>query len=151
MNRTASLSWFEKELTQLQESAHVRLFIHVTREDVKPENPNDIILTKPDVSSNNTTPIDIEKSPTGIESNVINPQLLLGNTHKGRPDISTYISMFVDCCSPSDRVGIGACGPVDMVDSVTRAVSRGVYDDGPSITVYTEVSVYKKNNWACKI
>ncbi|QKX56546.1 uncharacterized protein TRUGW13939_03651 [Talaromyces rugulosus] len=134
-----SLNWFEKELAQLQESPHVRLFIHVTRADAKSEHPKDVqdvVLTKTEVSNNNSnTPVDIEKSSIGIDSNALS----FTNVQRGRPDISKYVSGFIDSCSPEDRVGIGACGPVDMVDSVQKShYSRGAYDDGLSITVYTE-------------
>ncbi|CRG85705.1 putative ferric reductase transmembrane component [Talaromyces islandicus] len=138
----ASLSWFERELAQLQESSHVRVFIHITQEDAHPESPQDILLTKLDVgintnNLNNTGSTDIEKTSAEPDPNIINSQLF-SSTHKGRPDVLKYISSFVDGCSPEDRVGVGACGPVSMVDSVMLGATRGAYDDGPSITVHTE-------------
>lgn len=62
------------------------------------------------------------------------------NIHQGRPNISELIEATISGTDPKDRIAVGVCGPGDLVDRTREGVSRDVYDNGPSITLYSEVS-----------
>jgi hypothetical protein len=59
---------------------------------------------------------------------------------EGRPDISNLIGTATASADPNDRIIVGSCGPLKMVDQTRNAVSESMCEDGPSITLYTEVS-----------
>lgn len=61
---------------------------------------------------------------------------------KGRPDIARHMADCFSQCRPEDRVGIGACGPSDMLEATRNILAKGIYDGGPSITLHTEVRLY---------
>lgn len=68
----------------------------------------------------------------------------------GRPSIEDHVTTCVESCKPTDRIGVGACGPVELVASTRKAVAQRIYDNGPSMTLYTEVSYFlhdKFVNW----
>lgn len=59
---------------------------------------------------------------------------------KGRPDIRLLISDCISGCGSEERVGIGGCGPIGMIDTL-RQVVRERQISGPSVTLHTEVSL----------
>ncbi|BAE61942.1 unnamed protein product [Aspergillus oryzae RIB40] len=56
---------------------------------------------------------------------------------KGRPDIRLLISDCISGCGSEERVGIGGCGPIGMIDTL-RQVVRERQISGPSVTLHTE-------------
>lgn len=134
--RTESLGWFGKELQQLQASPCINLFIHVSREEVVSE----------DCSSLDSAPItaDVEKGKdqTGGQAIPLSIQL------KGRPDIANLLASCISQCSLESRIGVGACGPVQMIQATRDAIYQSTYDNGPSITLHTEVSIFSHLNIA---
>lgn len=134
--RTESLNWFEKELQQLQASPCVNLFIHVSREEV----------VSVDCSSLDSAPIttDVEKGKdeTGGQAIPLSVQL------KGRPDIANMLASCISQCSLESRIGVGACGPVQMIKTTRDAIYQSTYDNGPPIALHTEVSIFFLSNIA---
>lgn len=59
---------------------------------------------------------------------------------KGRPDITHLVTDCVSRCSLEERIGVGACGPFNLIESTRAAVSQKDFDKGPSITFHSEVS-----------
>lgn len=145
-----SLEWFAQELKQLQSHQQVNVLVHITRptditglssptttgslsekgslnEDVAPVEPS---LT---VTAN-----DLEKS--ALQNFAAKPPSV-NETRPGRPDIGNLIKVAATSCGNSDdRVIVGACGPSDLMHTIRNAVNNDIRDDGPSITLYTEVS-----------
>lgn len=62
------------------------------------------------------------------------------DSRKGRPDISNLIGAVTASADPNDHIMVGACGPMKMVGQTRNAVSDSMCEDGPSISLYTEVS-----------
>lgn len=62
--------------------------------------------------------------------------------HKGRPDLADVIANSIVHADTRDRIAVGVCGPSDLVDRTRDVVRRDVYDNGPSITLYSEVRLY---------
>ena len=56
-----------------------------------------------------------------------------------RPDIRLLISDYISSCSSDERVGIGGCGPIEMIDALRQVVLEREIS-GPSVTLHTEVS-----------
>lgn len=145
-----SLEWFAQELKQLQSHPEVKVLIHITRpteiiglsppaitgsfskknslnEDVAPVTPS------PAVSAN-----DLEK--TALEMFAAKPPSV-NETRPGRPDIGNLIGAAATSGGKSDdRIIVGACGPSDLTSTIRHSVNNDIRDDGPSITLYTEVS-----------
>lgn len=125
----------------------MRTFIYVTRDNhassgAKPAITSEIAQTTDtgkDISSvsSNSDPVDVEKGPL---NSAMTPTLPATKIRKGRPDILSLVPSCIANCSVGDRVGIGACGPAEMLDATRKAVARGMHGDGPSITLHTEVS-----------
>lgn len=65
----------------------------------------------------------------------------LANIQKGRPDVFNLVTSCISQCGSESRVGIGACGPTQMIQMTRNAVSQETYDAGPSITLHAEVSI----------
>jgi hypothetical protein len=126
------LNWFEKELQQLQASPCVNLFIHVSRDEVVSE----------DCSSLDSAPVtaDVEKGKEETGGQAIP----LSARRKGRPDIANLLASCISQCSLESRIGVGACGPIQMIETTRDAISQSMYDNGPSITFHTEVSTFSR-------
>ncbi|KAJ5924415.1 hypothetical protein N7466_008602 [Penicillium verhagenii] len=121
---SSSLKWFQDEVGKLQDSPLVNLFVHISQDD----------LTSHD-SSRGTSPVgsDMEKGKDAMRS-LENPSCI----RKGRPDISEFVASGIACCPLQYKVGIGACGPMKILEATRRAASQKVFDDGPSITLHIE-------------
>lgn len=63
---------------------------------------------------------------------------------RGRPNIGHLMSAAISHSSASlgniGHVMVGACGPKELIDTTRQAVLHEKHDDGPSMTLYTEVS-----------
>ncbi|KAJ5812229.1 hypothetical protein N7474_008530 [Penicillium riverlandense] len=121
-----TLEWFEDELRQLEMSPIVNLAIHVTRGS-SASSPKFL----PNFDSG-----DLEKGAsksTGEGSSIKSIDI-----REGRPDISHLIGTATASAHPNDRIVVGACGPVKMIDQTRNAVSESMCEDGPSIILYTE-------------
>lgn len=82
---------------------------------------------------------DLEKG--GFENTSVQTSSLLNEVRPGRPDIGNLIAAAASSAGkPDDRIIVGACGPEGLIDATQRAIVRGLHDDGPSITLYTEAS-----------
>lgn len=59
----------------------------------------------------------------------------------GRPHIGNLIAAAAAGSGKSDdRIIVGACGPSELMSITRKAVNNELLNDGPSITLYTEVS-----------
>ncbi|GIJ92140.1 hypothetical protein Asppvi_011116 [Aspergillus pseudoviridinutans] len=127
VKHSESLNWFERELQQLQESPCVNLFIHVSRDDV----------TSEDCSRLNSALVagDVEKGKEEANGRSIP----LSDRRKGRPDTANLLAGCISQCSLESRIGVGACGPIQMIEAIRDAIYQSTYDNGPSIALYTEV------------
>ncbi|KAJ5670752.1 uncharacterized protein N7477_006115 [Penicillium maclennaniae] len=147
VRHAASLKWFEKELQQLQDCPWINLLIHVTRDDA----PSD------ELSSSGSIPVagKSEKGPLAVENIDRGAPVIAdiekakgemtGQTsisvsviRKGRPDIASLIADCLSQCSLGDRVGVGACGPMKIIESTREVTSRSVFDGWPLIDFYSE-------------
>lgn len=61
---------------------------------------------------------------------------------KGRPDIANLLASCFSQCSLESKIGVGACGPIQMIEAARDAIYQSTYDNGPSITLHTEVSTF---------
>lgn len=78
----------------------------------------------------------MEKGKEGTTGKTIQ----LPDVNKGRPDVLKLVAGCISQCSLESRIGVGACGPTQMIKMTRKAVSQETYDTGPSITLHTEVS-----------
>ncbi|KAF4182982.1 hypothetical protein CNMCM7927_009359 [Aspergillus lentulus] len=126
VKHSESLNWFEKELQQLQESPCVNLFIHVSR-DVTSEHCSslDLALVAGDVEKGNE------------EAN--GRPIPICDRRKGRPDTANLLASCISQCSLESRIGVGVCGPIQMIETTRAAIYQCTYDNGPSITLHAEV------------
>lgn len=142
------MDWFGKELQQLQDCPSVNLLIHVTRDDALSDN----------LSSSGflTVAGEPEKGPTAVED-VVKGALVMADVEKGkeevtgqatvsvsairkgRPDIAVLIADCLSQCVVRERVGVGACGPVNIIESTREVTCRSIFDSGPFITFHSEV------------
>ncbi|KAJ5103864.1 hypothetical protein N7532_004393 [Penicillium argentinense] len=127
VKHSESLRWFEQELQELQDSSRVNFLVYVSRDD-----PGS------DSSSLDSTGLigDLEKSKEGITGQTIH----LVGVRKGRPDIPNLVAYCISQCGIESRIGVGACGPAQMIKAIRETVSKETYDKGPSTTLHTEVS-----------
>lgn len=79
---------------------------------------------------------DAEKGREGVTDQAIG----LPSIRYGRPDVFNLVTYFISQCGSESRVGVGACGPTQMIRMTQNAVSQEANDIGPSITFHTEVS-----------
>ncbi|KAB8209718.1 ferric reductase like transmembrane component-domain-containing protein [Aspergillus parasiticus] len=135
-----SLKWFEPQLAKLQESPCVNISIYVTRDAMSSGESTVSPTPVPDKSPSlaNALPSvgDIEM---GL-SKTTAPEATPGDTvymKKGRPDIRLLISDCISGCGSEERVGIGGCGPIEMIDTLRQVVREGQIS-GPSVTLHTE-------------
>ncbi|CAG7972845.1 unnamed protein product [Penicillium salamii] len=129
-----SLEWFGKELQELRESKKINLHIYVTQGDLEKSIEVESLHAAGDSSSASSVQ-DPEKGFNANEPSASLPPML---TRKGRPDIEAHLASFIDACAPESRVGVGACGPANMLGITRKALSHSNYDNGPSITFHTE-------------
>ncbi|KAJ5793171.1 uncharacterized protein N7503_009149 [Penicillium pulvis] len=122
---TSSLKWFQDELRELQDNHFVNLFIHVSQDD-----------TADDSSSGETTPVgsDIEKG----RNKTTQSSEYMSCIRRGRPNIADLVASGVSRCPPHYQVGVGACGPMKILEGTRKATSQRAFDHGPSITLHTE-------------
>ena len=94
------------------------------------------------VSMNNTAR-DPEKSPVG---DLVSQKRPRRDFQRGRPNIGHLMSAAISSSSTSSgdiaRVIVGACGPKELIDTTRQAALHEKHDDGPSLTLYTEVSQF---------
>jgi hypothetical protein len=129
----------------------VNLFIHVTGQtdlsgtssstspsssSEKVSAKDDVILTEPSrVILTSDPEKGAEKQPTGNISSSVNEIL------PGRPNIGNLIAAAAaGSAKLDDRVIVGACGPSQLLSTTRNAVNNELLNNGPSITLYTEVS-----------
>jgi hypothetical protein len=136
--------WFEQELNELLKNSHVRLFIYVTREVTSKQTETTTTESKDNVTPTTTEQaiLDAEKGVMTRETTASSISQFSSYITKGRPDISSHLASCVESLQPTNSVGIGACGPLDLIELTRKAVSQDVYDSGPSITLHAEVSQY---------
>jgi hypothetical protein len=95
--------------------------------------------------------VSIEPSPLGSQINDLEKGALematgsplsINEIRPGRPDIGKLIAAAVSSSSSiDDRIIVGACGPSGLMSAIREAVFSDLYNDGPSLTLYTEVSL----------
>jgi hypothetical protein len=132
------LNWFAEELKELRETPFVNLIIYVTRNNVISEDASIPEMIEANGSENIASSVigDIEKGQKENDKEAFPaPEF-----RKGRPDIPYLLTECLSRCSIEDRVGVGACGPSDLLDYVREGVSRKAYDHGPSIAFHYEVN-----------
>ncbi|KAH8700219.1 ferric reductase NAD binding domain-containing protein [Talaromyces proteolyticus] len=127
-----SLGWFKTELDQLQRNPNVHVTIHVTRDDSM-MNTSETAMQMADLEK--TVNVDVEKAPIHGTDLATTSYLEI---KKGRLNISAYLADCIDRCSDDDRVGIAACGPAEMLDTLRQTLGEEKYDSRPSITLHTE-------------
>lgn len=93
--------------------------------------------TTDDISSGGTTSIgsDIEKGKEEA-TQTIN---YMSCIRRGRPNITDLVTNGISWCPPHYKVGVGACGPKQILEGAREATSQKAFDKGPSITLHTEV------------
>lgn len=116
----------------------MNLIIHVTRDNAASDDSSSLESTKAVGDPEKGTPVvgDIEKG----KKEAIGQAVAVSGVRKGRPDIASLITDRLSQCSVDDRVGVGACGPINMIESTREVTCRSMFDSGPSITLHTEVS-----------
>ena len=131
-----SLKWFESELAELKESPYINLSIYVTRDGIYSGETTVSPTPVPDKSpSLSVGDIEMELSKTVAPGVTPHDAFYM---KKGRPNIKHLISDAISDCSSEEQVGIGGCGPIEMIERLREAV-RGKRISGPSITLHTEV------------
>lgn len=135
-----SFSWFAKELKELRRTSFVNLIIHVTRDDIISENASSFETLQANELENGLSSVsgDVEKGHDEDSKDACH----IPDFRKGRPDIEQLVTDCLSRCSVEDRVGVGACGPSDLLESTRKAVSRKEYDNGPSIIFHSEVNSF---------
>ncbi|KAL1854549.1 hypothetical protein Plec18170_004639 [Paecilomyces lecythidis] len=139
-----ALAWYDNELRQLQPDPRVNLRVYVTRSAMAMEETTEIATpSSPDVSDSDpitptadVTVYDIEKGSAPETTKEKLPFPI--NLHQGRPQISDLLADIVSKTDAKDCIAVGACGPSDLIDRTRDAVRKGAYDNGPSITLYSE-------------
>ena len=84
--------------------------------------------------------VDLEKRLVTPLTAEIPATLLAPYIQKGRPDIQSHLAPCAKTCAPTDRIGIGACGPDGLIKSTREALVQSTFSDGPSMTLHSEVS-----------
>ncbi|KAJ5167712.1 uncharacterized protein N7482_003306 [Penicillium canariense] len=121
-----SLNWFEKELQQLEESPCVNLFLYVSRDEVVSADSSSLD------SALMTSDVEKGREMADRTSRCSPPS-------RGRPDVGNLIASCISHCDSEFRIGVGACGPSELIAAAREATSQSAYDNGPSITLHTEV------------
>lgn len=130
----------------------MNVLVHVTRAtdlsgtslSTTPESHSEEASLQGDVVPIGPSPLgsqinDLEKGALEIATG---SPLSINEIRPGRPDIPKLIAAAVASSSNIDeRIIVGACGPSELMSTIREAVFSDLYDDGPSITLYTEVSL----------
>lgn len=132
---------------ELQKAPYVNLIIYVTRDNVTSENASSLETVQASNAEKGASSAfgDIEKR----NENMGREGVFASDVWQGRPDIAYLISDYLSRCSLEDRVGVGACGPSDLVASIREAVSRKDYDNGSSIIFNSEVNPVFEERSSC--
>jgi hypothetical protein len=159
MSTTEALSWFAKELTELQSSPLVTIHLHTTRssspyftslegqDTPSPSSPTIMDDEKhiPDVSSSRNPLYDIEKHPSAPTSPIspattTNPWDSTSSLSviPGRPDVESLIKEVVRKAGDGDRIAIAACGPDGLMRTVRNTAAACIKIKGPSIELHCE-------------
>lgn len=143
------MDWFSKELQELQDCPSVNVIIHITREDAPSSaysSSGSIIVTS-DTEKKALAFGDVEKGSPVVGDFEKTKEEVTGQTtvsisalRKGRPDIAVLMADCLSQCSEDEYVGIGACGPINIIESTREVACRSTFDNGPFITLHTEVS-----------
>ncbi|KAE8369150.1 ferric reductase like transmembrane component-domain-containing protein [Aspergillus caelatus] len=139
-----SLKWFEPQLAKLQESACVNISIYVTRDAIS--SGGSIVPPTP-ISDKSACLTNALPSGGDIEMGLWKttaPGVTLDDafhTMKGQPDIRLLISDYISGSSSEERVVIGGCGPIEMIDALSQVVQERQIS-GPSVTLHTEESMW---------
>jgi hypothetical protein len=143
------LGWFGKELQELQDCPSVNLIVYITQEDApsNADSMSDSMNVTSDIEKNNLVFGDVEKGSPVVGNFEKTKEEVTGQTtvsisalRKGRPDIAVLIADCLSQCSEDEYVGIGACGPISIIKSTREVACRSTFDNGPFITLHTEVS-----------
>ncbi|KAJ5267628.1 hypothetical protein N7478_010436 [Penicillium angulare] len=129
VRHASSLAWFENELSELQDSPYVNLFIHVSQGDELGRDASDTSSVE---STAANSEMEGNKEKLATESRPLSP------VRKGRPDVLRLVTDCISQCPPGGRVGVGACGPMKLLRATREATSQKAFDDGPSINLHTE-------------
>ncbi|KAG9233151.1 ferric reductase like transmembrane component, partial [Amylocarpus encephaloides] len=161
------ISWFSKELADLQVSPRVSFFLHTTRPTpthsatgTGTQTPTSIVSPSPtdeekqmsfsEKEQENPGPISASRKTTHLDFGIEKKesQLPLKNrilwdasgldVAHGRPDIKALIRDVVSRSSPDERIMIGACGPDSLMTDVRRNVTRAISVSGPSVEYHAE-------------
>ena len=157
---TDSLSWFSKELSELQSSPLVNISLHVssTRSSYSNALPSPYCTASPTPSSpssdpeknlpvTHTTPTQIPTSPFSpldIEkrlSSTVNDAWVSTSTLNiisGRPDVENVVRSVVRNADVTERVAIAACGPEGLMRAVRRTAADCITVKGPSVELHCE-------------
>ncbi|KAL4780301.1 ferric reductase like transmembrane component-domain-containing protein [Aspergillus varians] len=133
-----SVRWFETELARLRDNSCVNVSIYVTRDETL--SVDSTASATPD-SEKSAAMVNAAPGAGDIEMGLLKemmPKATDDSIHKkGRPDIKLLISDCIVGCSSEEKVGIGGCGPTEMIEGLRRAVrERDI--SGPSVTLHTE-------------
>jgi NAD(P)H-flavin reductase len=155
--RTESLSWFSKELMELQASPRVTIALHSTRPNCtqSPSSPISPLDENPSVLQlENTSPIPKSSTQQGdllSRAFSADPEKHLSPQHgtpldfstsleilHGRPDVEALIKDVVAKAGKDERVLIAACGPEGLMWSVRRTAAGCITAGGASVELYCE-------------
>lgn len=105
----------------------MNLFIFVSRDDAAVDISNQMSTTAVE---------DLEKGKEGGSRLAVS----VSDIRKGRPNLPPLITDCLTGCASTDRVAVGACGPRDLLKVTRDTVFQEDFDEGPSISLHTEVS-----------
>ncbi|KAJ6116005.1 hypothetical protein N7523_006422 [Penicillium sp. IBT 18751x] len=143
----ASLNWFEEELQQLQDCPWVNVLIYVTRDDAPSDelsNSGSMLvaggsekgpLAVENVDRGAPVIADVEKAKGQMTGQT---SISMSAIRNGRPELASLIADCLSQCPLGDRVGVGACGPMKIIDQTREVTSRSIFDSGPLITFHSE-------------
>jgi predicted ferric reductase len=137
--RTESLSWFSKELTELQASPRVTIALHSTRPSCtqSPSSPISKPITQQGDLLSRALSADPEKHPSPPRGTPWDSSTSLEILH-GRPDVETLIKDVVAKAGKDEKVLIAACGPEGLMRSVRRTAAGCITVEGPSVELHCE-------------
>ncbi|KAJ5177779.1 FAD-binding 8 [Penicillium coprophilum] len=145
-----SLEWYAQELKQLQSHPEVKLFIHVTGQasltatslSTSPSSSSERVSEKDGVIQPEDSPAFSRDDPEkGVAQEATCDISSVNGILLGRPHIGNLIAAAAAGSGTSDdRIIVGACGPAELLGTTRKAVNNELYNDGPPITFYSEVS-----------
>ncbi|KAJ5093121.1 hypothetical protein N7456_008982, partial [Penicillium angulare] len=133
VRHASSLAWFENELSELQDSPYVNLFVHVSQLEGDEASVRDASDTSSVESTTANNEMNGNKEKFATQSRPLSP------VRKGRPDMLRLVTDCISQCPQGGRVGVGACGPMKLLQATREAASQKAFDEGPSIDLHTEV------------